>query len=111
MRLRIIDADGLLRSPQGTLVTPDPLLLHVFAEEDITRTRIPLRIAPSATVSNTVEASVVIPTTMSWNLGMSTARAQLFDANGNAYQSNAAIPRPASHSSNEFLAVYTLRAK
>lgn len=104
MRLRIIDADGLLRSPQGTLVTPDPLLLHVFAQEDITRTRIPLQIAPSPTVSNAVEASVVIPTSMSWNLAMSSIRAQLFDADGNAYQSNAPIPRPPSYGSNEFLA-------
>jgi hypothetical protein len=111
IRLRIIDADGLLRSPQGTLVTPDPLLLLVFAEEAITRTRIPLQIVPSATVSNAVEAPVVIPTSMSWNLGMSSIRAQLFDANGNAYQSNTAISRPASYGSNEFLAVYTLRAK
>jgi hypothetical protein len=77
MRLRIIDADGLLRSPQGALVTLDPLLFHVFAHEDITRTRIPLQIVPSATVSNAVEASVVIPINISWNLGMSSIRAQL----------------------------------
>jgi len=111
LRLRIIDAGGLLPSPQGALVTPDPLLLHVFAEETITRTRIPLQIAPSPSVSNAVEAPVVIPTSMSWNLGMSSILAQLLDANGNAYQSNTAIPRPASYGSNEFLAVYTLRAK
>lgn len=111
MRLRIIDANGLLRPSQGMLGAPDPLLLHVFADESITRTRIPLQIVPSSTVSNAVEAATVIPTSLSWNLGMSSARAQLFDANGNAYQSNAAIPRPASYGTNEFLAVYTLRIK
>ena len=65
----------------------------------------------SATVSNAVEAPVVIPTSMSWNLGMSSIRAQLFDSNGKAYQPNAAIPRPASYGSNEFLVVFTLRAR
>ncbi len=111
MRLRIIDADGLLHSPQGTFVTPDPLLLHVFAEEDTTRTRIPLQIGLAPTVSNAVEAAVVIPISMRWNLGMSSIRAQLFDANGSAYQSHAPIPRPASQGGDEFLSVYTLRAK
>ncbi len=111
MRVRIIDANGLLRSPQGTLVAPDPLLLHVFADEEITSTRVPVQIVPSATVSNAVEASVVIPTSMSWNIGMSSIRAQLFDANGNAYQPNTVIPRPASYGSSEFLVVFTLRAR
>lgn len=111
MRLRVIDADGLLRSPLGTLAVPDPLLLHVFADEGITRTRIPLQIVPSTTVSNAVEAATVIPTSMRWNLGMSSIRAQLFDANGNAYLSNAPIPMPATYGSDEFLAVFTLRAK
>jgi hypothetical protein len=111
MRVRITDADGLLRSAQGTFVSPDPLVLHVFAQEDVTRTRIPIQIGPAATVSNAVEASVVIPTSLSWNVGMSTVRAQLWDANGKAYVSNTAIPRPASYGSGEFLAVFSLHAK
>lgn len=111
MRVRVVDADRLLRSPQGTLVAADPLVLHVFAEEKITRTRIPLQVVASASVSNAVEASVVIPTSMSWNMAMSSIRGQLFDARGNAYQSDTAIPRPASDVGNEFLAVFSLRAK
>lgn len=31
MRVRIVDSDGLLRSPAGGFVAPDPLLLHVFS--------------------------------------------------------------------------------
>lgn len=111
MRVRIIDADGLLLSPQGTLLPPDPLLLLVFADEDITLTRIPLQLVPSATVSNAVEAATVIPNTMSWHLGLSSIKAQLFDASGNAYQSNAPIPRPTNYGNEEFLAVFTMRAK
>jgi len=111
MRLRIIDADGLLRSRQDAAAAPDPLVLHVFAYERATRTRMPLQLAPSTTVTNAVEGATVIPISMRWDLGMSTVRARLFDANGNAYQSNAPIPRPASYGSDEFLAVFTLRAK
>ncbi len=80
MRVRILDPDGLIRSPQGTLAPADPLLLLVFAEEDVTQTRIPLQLVPSATVSNAVEAASVIPNIMSWHLGISSIRAQLFDA-------------------------------
>ena len=111
MRVRIIDPDGLIRSPQGTVAPPDPLLLLVFADEDITHTRIPLQLVPSATVSNAVEAAAVIPNSMSWHLGISSIRAQLFDASGNVYQSNTPIPRPNNYGSNEFLAVFTIRAK
>jgi hypothetical protein len=111
MRLRIIDADGLLRSPQGTEAAPDPLLLLILADEGITRTRMPLQLVPSTTVKNAVEAAAVIPTSMRWDLGMSSVRAQLFDANGNVYKSNTPIPQPASYGSDEFLAVFTLRAK
>ena len=112
MRVRIIDADGLLRAQSGTLTAPDPLLLHVFADEAITRTRMPLRIAPSTTVSNAVEAGTVVPASrMRWSLGMSSVYARLFDANGNIYQSNTPVPRPANSDGNEFLAVFTLRAK
>lgn len=110
MRLRVIDADGLLPSSQSTRANIDPLLLHVFAEESITRTRIPLQIAPSA-ASNAFEASVVIPTRMNWNVAMSSTRAQLVDATGNTYQANAPIPRPASDGGSEVLAVFTLRSK
>jgi hypothetical protein len=106
MRVRIVDADGLLRSPQA-----DPLVLHVFAEEKTTRTRIPLQVVSSASLSHAVEASVVIPTSMSWNIAMSSIRGQLFDASGNAYQSDTAIPRPAGDVGNEFLAIFSLRAK
>ena len=111
MRVRIIDPDGLIRSPHGTLTPSDPLLLLVFADEDITRTRIPLQLVRSATVSNAVEAATVIPNSMSWHLGMSSIRARLFDASGNVYRSNTAIPRPSNYGSNEFLAVFTIRAK
>jgi hypothetical protein len=110
IRVRIIDSDGLLRSPDGGFVAPDPLLLHVFAEEELTRTHIPLQLEPSST-SNAFEASAVIPISMHWDVGMSSVRAKLFDTNGNAYQSSAAIPRPNDYGDDEFLAVFTLRAK
>jgi hypothetical protein len=111
MRVRIIDPDGLIRGPQSSLASPDPLLLLVVADEDITRTRIPLQLVPSATVSNAVEAAAVVPNTMSWHLGMSSVKAQLFDASGAIYQSNTPIPRPNNYGSNEFLTVFTIRAK
>jgi hypothetical protein len=82
-----------------------------LADEGITRTRMPLQLVPSTTVKNAVEAAAVIPTSMRWDLGMSSVRAQLFDANGNVYKSNTPIPQPASYGSDEFLAVFTLRAK
>ena len=109
MRVRIIDADGLLRSLQDA--ASDPVLLHVFADESITRTRMPLQIVPSATVANAFEAATVIPTSLRWDVGMSSVRAQLYDGNGSVYQSNNPIPRPASYGVEEFLAVFTLRAK
>ena len=109
MRVRIIDADGLLRSLQHS--SPDPLVLHVFADESITSTRMPLQILPSATVANAFEAATVIPASTSWNVGMSSVRAQLYDGKGSVYQSNNPIPRPASDGVDEFLAVFTLRAK
>lgn len=111
MRLRIIDADGLLPASEGVFVNPNPLLLHVFADEEVTKTRIPVQLLPSATVANAVEAPVVIPRNANWNIAMSSNLAQLFDANGSAYQASAPVPRPASNGSNEFLAVYTLRKK
>jgi hypothetical protein len=110
MRVRIIDPDGIIHSADGT-VTQDPLLLLVFADEDVTQTRIPLQLGPSATVANAAEAASVIPNTMSWHLGMSSTRAQLFDASGNPYQSNTPIPKPNDYGSDEFLAVFTVRAK
>lgn len=111
MRVRVVDADGLLRSPDGSFAAPDPLLLHVFAEEEVTRTHIPLQLAPSASISNAFEASVVIPTSMHWDVAMSSARAKLFDSDGNSYRTNAAIPRPNVYGDDEFLAVFTLRTK
>lgn len=110
MRVRIVDSDGLLSSPQGGFVAPDPLLLLVFAEETITRTRIPLQLGPSSTPS-AYEASVVIPISMQWNVAMSSVRANLFDSGGNPYQSATPIPRPSNYGDGEFLAVFTLRAK
>jgi hypothetical protein len=109
MRVRIIDPDGLLSSPNGSSGAPDPLLLHVFAGEDVTRRHIPVELAQSS-ISNEFEAAVVIPTSAHWNVTMSSAKAKLFDSHGNAYQSNTAIPRPNDNGDNEFLAVFTIRA-
>ena len=111
MRVRIVDSDGLLGSPKGSFVAPDPLLLLVFAQETITSTRIPLQLGPSATTPNAFEASVVIPITMQWNVAISSVRATLLDSSGNTYQSATPIPRPASYGDAEFLAVFTLQAK
>jgi hypothetical protein len=111
IRVRIVDSDGLLRSPQGGFVAPDPLLLLVFAEETITRTRIPLQLGPSSTTASAFEASVVIPISMQWNVAMSSVRATLLNSGGNAYQSDAPISRPVSYGDGEFLAVFTLHAK
>ena len=110
MRVRIVDSDGLLRSPDGSFVAPDPLLLHVFAEEELRRTHIPLQLEPSS-ISNAFEASVVIPLSRHWDVAMSSVRAKLFASDGNAYRSNAPIPRPNDYGDGEFLAVFTLRAK
>jgi len=107
MRVRILDPGGLLNSAASL---QNPRLLHVFAGEAITRTHIPLQLAPSSTVANAFEAAVVIPLAMQWNVGMSSMQAYLLDSNGNPYQPNTAIPRPSDYGNNEFLAVYTLRS-
>jgi hypothetical protein len=111
MRVRVVDVDGLLRSPLGTVAAADPLLLHVFAEEEMTRTRIPLQLITSTSVPSAVEAAVVIPTSLNWKIAMSSIRGKLFDPSGNAYQSDTAISHPASYGGSEFLAVFSLRAK
>lgn len=108
MRIRILDPGRLLSS--GAALR-DPLLLHVFAEEEITRTHIPLPLAPSSSISNAYEAAVVIPISMNWNVAMSSVRAKLFDPAGNAYRSNAPIPRPNDYGTGEYLAVFTLQAQ
>jgi hypothetical protein len=108
MRVRIVDPDGLHRSPDGTFAAPDPALLYVFAQEEITRTRIPVKLEPS-TALDAFEASVVIPISMRWDVAMSSERAKLFASDGSAYQFNTAIPRPKDSSDEEFLAVFTLR--
>lgn len=107
IRVRILDPAGLLNSDTSL---QNPLHLHVFAGNEITRVHFPLQLEPSSSVSNAYEAAVVIPTSMPWNVAMFCVRAQLLDSNGNAYQSNTAIPRPSDYGDNEFLAVYTLRA-
>lgn len=110
VRVRIVDPDGLLLSPQGSFVPPDPLLINIFAKEEVTSTHIPIQLAPSAT-PNTYEAPVVIPTSMQWYVAMYSARANLFDSNGDAYQSNTPLASPGGYGDGEFLAVFTLRAK
>lgn len=108
MRVSIVDPDGLLRSPDGSFAAPDPALLHVFAQEEITRTRIPLKLQPSSAL-NAFDASVVIPISMRWDVAMSSERAKIFASDGTPYQFNTAIPRPIDYGSEEFLAVFTLR--
>jgi hypothetical protein len=105
MRVRILDPSGLLSSVWSR---PNPLL-QVFAGNEITRVHFPLQLEQSSSISNAYEGTVVIPTSMEWNVAMNAVKAMLFDSNGNAYQSNAAIPRPSDNGDNEFLAVYTLR--
>jgi hypothetical protein len=111
IRVRVADPDGLLRSPDGKFVAPDPLLLHVFAKEEVTSTHIPLQLVPSPSISGAFEAAVVIPASMRWDVAMSSVKAKLIGSDGNPYQSKAAIPRPASSSDDEFLAEFTLRVK
>ena len=108
MRVRILDPDGLVSSPSSL---QNPLLLHVFAGNSITQVHFPLQLEPSSSISGAYEAAVVIPTSMQWNVAMSSVQAMLFDSTGNAYQPNTAIPRPGDYGGNEFLAIYTLRAK
>ena len=108
MRIRIIDPGGLLSS---TLSLHNPLLIHVFAGNGITRTHIPVQLEQSSSLSNSYEAAVVIPITTNWNVAMSSVLANLFDSGGNFYQPNAPIPRPNDYGDAEFLAVYTLQAK
>ena len=111
MRVQIFDPDGLLASPQTEPTARDPRLLHVFADEAITKTRIPLSIAPSLTFANAFEATTVIPVNMQWNVGMSSTLARLLNSDGQNYESNTPIPRPASFGDDEVVATFTLRRR
>jgi hypothetical protein len=111
MRVRIVDSEELIRLPKSGFIAADPLLLLVFAEEAISRRRIPLQLEPSSITAGAFEASVVIPTSMQWKVAMSSVRATILDSSGNTYKSETPISRPTSYGDDEFLAVFSIHAK
>jgi hypothetical protein len=111
IRLRITDTDNLLGIMSGTPLVVDPLTLLAFAEEQITRTRIPLPIAAAADAANAVDIGAVLPGATSWGIAMSTVVGQLFDSSGQAYVNGSPIPRPTVDSGSEFLATFSLKNK
>ena len=111
MRITVVDHSGLLVSPQRTLAARDPQVLHIFADEAITQTRIPLEIELSPSVANAVDAAAVVPLGMQWSLGMSSERGLLLGSDGQEYKSNTPISRPPSVGSGEHTFTFTFTGR
>jgi hypothetical protein len=111
IRLRITDTDNLLGAMKGAPLTVDPLTLHVFAEEQRTRTRIPLPITAAIDTLNVVEVVAVVPGETAWGVAMSSIRGQLFYPGGQLYVSDSPIPHPVVDTGSVFLATFSLGHK
>jgi hypothetical protein len=106
VRIQVIDANNILNISRGTRIIVDPLDLLVYAEDAITRTRIPLAAVSAA--SQRVDYSAAIPAGANWKVAMNTVRAQVVDTLGRPYTPDTPIARTAI---NEVVAAFSLRAK
>jgi hypothetical protein len=106
VRIQVTDGNNILNISRGARIIVDPLDLLVYAEDAITRTRIPLPAVSAA--SQRVDYSAAIPAGANWKVAMNSVRAQLVDTLGRPYTPDTPIARTTI---NEVVAAFSVRAK
>ena len=87
----------------------NPLDLHVYIEESVTRTRVPVPITKRA--ADSIEFFVTVPAGSTWRLAANSVRLSLVDDAGRPYVVDSPIPTSSRNSAGEAVVSFSIRRK
>lgn len=108
-RVTIEDPNHLVAISTESFLSANPLDLHVYIEESVTRTHVPVPITKVA--ADSIQFFVTVPAGSTWRLAANSVRFSLVDGAGRPYMVDSPIPTSSRNSDGEAVVSFSIRRK